>query len=109
MNEELLDLYPLRECEYKVNSDKVTIIYDKFEKTFLDKIIKNKKKRIAKIDLDKIGSFVWLNCNGKKKVFEIIEETEQAFGDKEEKIKERAILFLNQLAQKKFIRFYSIK
>lgn len=106
---EIDNLIPVRECKHEIVDGKVVVIYDKLKKTILDKFIKNKDRRIAKIDLDDIGSFIWLRCDGKKKVSEIIEETENEFGENEEKIKERATLFLNQLAQKKFIRFYTIK
>jgi len=108
INKEILDLYPLHECDYELKDDKVTVIYDKFEKTFLDKLIKNKKKRIAKIKLDKIGSFLWLQCDQKKNVSEIIELAKKKFDD-EDKMAERIELFFNQLVSKKFIRFYTIK
>lgn len=109
MNNEILELYPVRQCEYEIKEDKVTVVYDKFKKTFLDKIIKNKSKRVAKIDLDKIGSFVWLRCDGKKNVAEIIQQTEKEFGENEEKLDQRVELFLTQLVGKKLIRFYTIK
>lgn len=108
INKEIVDLYPIRECNFESNDGKVTVVYDKFEKSFLDKIVKNKKSRIAKIDLDKIGSFVWLQCDGKKKVSEIIDLAEKEF-EEEEKMVERVEMFLNQLVHKKFIRFYTIK
>lgn len=109
MNDEILELYPIRECKFEVKDGIVTVLYDKFEKTFLDRIIKSKKKRIAKIKLDKIGSFVWNICDGKRTTADIINECEKEFGENEEKIPDRVKLFLNQLAGKKFIRFYTLK
>lgn len=102
-------LIPVRQCEHKINDGVVVLIFDKLKKTILDKFFKNKNRRIAKIDLDEIGSFVWLQCDGKRNVSEIIKLTKEEFGEKEEKIEERAKLFINQLAQKRFIRFYTIK
>lgn len=99
---------PVRECEYKIKGGIVTVIFTKFEKTWLDKIIKPKKEKIAKIELDDIGSFVWLNCDGKKNINDIIKLTEIEF-DNKDKISERVQLFLTQLESKKFIRFYTIK
>jgi hypothetical protein len=109
MNNEILELYPVRQFEYEIKEGKVTVAYDKFEKTILDKLIKNKSKRVAKIDLDKIGSFVWLQCDGKKSVAQIIDVTKKEFGENEEKLDERVKLFLTQLVGKKFIRLYTIK
>lgn len=98
---------PVRECEYEISDGIVTVIFDKFEKSWLDKLIKPKKEKIAKIELDDIGSFVWQNCDGKNNISDIIQLTEGKFSDKD-KISERVQLFLTQLESKKLIRFYTI-
>lgn len=106
---EIENLIPVRQCEYTIEENLVTVVFDKLKKTIIDKFIKNRDRRIAKIDLDEIGSFVWLQCDGKRNVSEVIDLTKEQFGDNEEKIEERAKLFINQLAQNKLIRFYTIK
>ena len=104
-----IDSYiPVRECKHELKGDLVLVIFDKFKKSWLDKIIKPKKEKIAKIELDELGSFVWLNCDGKRTVSEIINLTEENFSEAE-KIAERVKLFFTQLESKKFIRFYTIK
>lgn len=108
MTDEILDLFPLRQCKYDSNDGIVTVHFDKFVKSWFDKIIKPKKEKIAHIDLDEIGSFIWLNCDGKNKVSDIITLTKNQFDDKD-KIEERVKLFMAQLESKKFIRFYTIK
>ncbi|HET55051.1 MAG TPA: PqqD family protein [Ignavibacteria bacterium] len=105
---DISDYIPVRECGHKIKNDKVIVHYDKFEKTWLDKFIKPKKEKIAKIELDEIGSFIWLNCDGKNRVSTIVELSKINFPGKE-KIEERVTLFLTQLENKKFIRFYTIK
>ena len=108
MDNIILDLYPFRQCEYESNDGIVTVHYDNFGKSWIDKIIKPKKAKVAKIDLDEIGSFVWISCDGKNKVSDIIRLTEDQFPD-DDKIAERVKLFVAQLESKKFIRFYTIK
>ena len=103
---EMLDLYPFRECRYEVNGDIVTVFYDKFEKTWVDKVLRLKKERTAKVDFDEVGSFIWLLCDGKVSVGEIINKAEEHFKDKVKPADERVSLFLSQLENRKFIRFY---
>lgn len=99
---------PVRLCGFEINDNVATVFYDKFEKTWLDKLIGNKKTKTAKVDFDQIGSFVWLNCDGKTNVKTIIEKTKEKFSDADS-IDERVILFLKQLENRKFIRFYERK
>ncbi len=105
---DISDYIPVRECSHKIKNEKVFVHYDKFEKTWLDKFIKPRKEKVAEIELDEIGSFIWLNCDGKNNVKRIIELTQVRFS-KDEKIDQRVSLFLTQLENKKFIRFYTIK
>lgn len=105
---EILNYIPVRECEYELKENKVIVLFKNFEKSWLDKIIKPKKEKVAKIELDEIGSYVWLRCDGKKNVNEIIDETKKDFSG-DDKIEERTELFFKQLEQKKLIRFYTIK
>ena len=105
-DDKMLEYVPVRLCEFEMKDEKiVTVLYNKFEKTWLDKIFKKLQNKTAKIDLDKIGSVVWLNCDGESNVLTIVEKTQREFED-EEAIKNRVILFLNQLASRHFIQFF---
>lgn len=105
---EIEELIPVRQCNHEIKEGIVTVKYDRFEKTWFDKLIKPKKDKVANIDLDEIGSFIWLNCDGRNKVSDIINLSKKEFPDKE-KVEERVKLFMSQLEMKKFIRFYTIK
>lgn len=105
---EILNYIPVRECNHEIKDDKVFVVYDKFEKTWFDKIIKPKKEKIARIELDEVGSFIWLNCDGKNKSEDLIKLAQEKFTNYGQ-IEQRVLLFLTQLENKKFIRFYTIK
>lgn len=104
----ILNYIPVRECNHEIKDDKVFVIYDKFEKTWFDKIIKPKKEKIARIELDEVGSFIWLKCDGKNKSEDLVKLAQEKFTEHEQ-IEQRVLLFLTQLESKKFIRFYTIK
>lgn len=61
------------------------------------------KKPFIKVNLDEIGSAVWLLIDGHRKVFEIGHEMEVRFGEKIQPVNERLGLFLGNLKKNKFI------
>lgn len=90
-----------------MNNGLVTVLFEKKEKSFLDRtVFKKYANRPIKIDLDKIGSFVWQLCDGKNTVQDIIAKTKVEFGDKVEPAEERVNLFINQLRRNKLITLY---
>lgn len=58
-----------------------------------------------KVDLDEIGSFVWLHIDGKKTIYEIGQLMKDQFRDEAEPLYERLIQFMNTLNNNKFIEF----
>jgi hypothetical protein len=97
--EEMLQFRPRRvDFEWTTKTDglvqiKVPKFTSKFGKSFCNII---KKDNSFTANMDKIGSVVWKNCNGKNSVKEILDILKKEF-PKEENIDNRLYLFLQQM------------
>ena len=97
--EELLQFRPKRlDFDWSTNAeDLVEIKVPKFKSNFgksFCKVIRKDDKFTA--NMDKIGSIVWKNCDGKNSVKDILEILKKEF-PKEENIDQRLFLFLQQM------------
>ena len=105
--EQFLSFVPTRaELEWSINKDEVVeIIVPKFKsnigKSFC-KFIKRDENIIAK--MDKIGTLVWKNSDGKKTVKDIFQILKKKF-PKEENLDQRLFLFLSQMRSLKYIYY----
>lgn len=107
MDTEILDVYPVQVMEYEENDKLITVLYvnpnpNRFERLLFKKQLNKTKK----IDFDDIGSFIWIKCDGKTKISEIIELVQKEFGEKIEHAEERVILFVKQLSRGRFINLF---
>jgi len=108
MDNEILDVYPVRAMEYEEKDGIITVLFinpkppNFFEKLLFKKQINKPKK----IDLDNIGSFIWNNCTGSKQVKEIIELTKEHFGESLENVEDRVIVFIKQLNKTRLINLF---
>jgi len=92
------DLIPVRKVEHEMINNFVVLKFMNSKKGLFDKLFfKNKKEVTYKIDLDEIGSFIWLLIDGKKSVNSLINFTSEKFGKKVEPANERVKLFLKQM------------
>lgn len=66
-----------------------------------------KRPRISHIKLDKYGSFVWQQMDGKKSVFDISKLVRGYFGKDAEPVVERLVRYFQILYQNRFIGYYS--
>jgi Coenzyme PQQ synthesis protein D (PqqD) len=108
--EDFENVYPFRNCEYEINNDLITVLYKKEKLTFIEKtFFKKQSAKPHKIDLDEIGSFIWLQCDGKKNIGEITILARDHFSEKIEPAKERVELFVNQIHKNKLISLYEKK
>jgi len=108
--ENIENVYPIRNCEYEINNNLVTVLFKKKKLTFIERtFFKKMSSKPYKIDLDEIGSFIWQQCDGKKNIGEIIEESEKHFNDELEQANERVELFVKQLNKNKLISLYEKK
>ncbi|WP_213818933.1 PqqD family protein [Garciella nitratireducens] len=71
----------------------------------LDKIVRKifKTPESFKIDLDKIGSFIFKNIDGKNNIEKIAELLKKQFGQEVEPLYKRLITYINILRNNKFI------
>ena len=95
----MLQFRPKRcDFEWSTNAEGlVEIKVPKFESNFgksFCNVIRKGNEFTAK--MDKIGSIVWKNCDGKKSVKDILAVLEKKF-PKEENIDQRLFLFLQQM------------
>lgn len=101
------NIYPFRNCEFELNNDIITVFYKKEKLTFIERtFFKKQSSKPHKIDLDEIGSFIWLLSDGKKNIGEITEIAKGHFLEKIEPAKERVELFFKQMHKNKLISLY---
>lgn len=101
-----LDYIPIRnpEIPWEENeSHQVTVFiswhgfYHKIAQTFFG------KPKTSKISLDTFGSFVWLQIDGEKTVYDISQDVKAEFGKKAEPLLERLIKFFEILRSNRLI------
>ncbi|MFC2160815.1 PqqD family protein [Acidobacteriota bacterium] len=101
----LLKLVPVQntKCEILENG-RVILFKPKFSNSFMAKLLLPRMKQpYYKINLDEIGSFFWLNCDGTRTVREIAELHKNNFGEKVEPLYERIAHFIASLEKNRFI------
>lgn len=77
----------------------------KFKSNFWKSLCKLiKKEDTFTANLDKLGSLVWENCDGRKTVKDILEKLKKKFS-KEENVDQRLFLFLQQMKNMNYIDF----
>jgi len=103
----LLGLIPLKNIDWERQPDGlICLLKPKLQISFLKKnVLPHLKNPHYRINLDKIGSYFWENCDGVRNVKEIAECMKIKFGDEVEPLYERITLFLQNLEKNKFIRF----
>ena len=106
-----MELTPSREKEFNVDEKGiVTILIPKFKTAFFQKYLLPKNKtNFIKISLDELGSAVWNEVDGNKKVETIVNELSEKFGEKIQPAEERVLKFLTQLATSKFVSFKELQ
>ncbi len=104
------DVIVFRNCEYEMENDLVVVHFKKEKLGFIEKtFFKKRSSKPYKIDLDEIGSFIWLKIDGKKTVGKITEISSEHFKDKIEPAKERIELFIKQMNKNRLVRLYKKK
>lgn len=106
----LKSIYPVRNCEHELNNSLVTVLFKKKKVGFIERtFFKKQIEKPHKIDLDEIGSFIWLLIDGKKNVEEITLLAKTQFNEKIEPAEERVELFINQMHRNKFVSLFEKK
>jgi hypothetical protein len=106
--EEFLQYRPKRlDFEWSTNADgfvelKVPKFKGNFGKSFC-KVIR--KDNTFTANMDKIGTLVWKNCDGRQTVKQILEKLKKEFPN-EENIDQRLFLFLQQMNGLNYLDFF---
>jgi hypothetical protein len=104
---EFLSFIPLR-AEYEWSTDEDGLVHIKVPKFHskwgkrLCRLLRRKETFTA--EMDKMGSIVWKQCDGKNTVQDILDVLKEEFGD-EEKLDQRLILFLQQMKNLNYIYY----
>lgn len=105
--EEMLSFRPIRaDYEYTTKDDGcIQLKIPKFQGKSGKSLVKiMRKDEMFNANLDKIGTVVWNNCDGKKTVKQILNILKKEFSDQED-IDQRLYLFLQQMRNLNYIYF----
>jgi len=105
-----LDLTPVKLYSDIINEENlVTVVIPKFKNEFAKKLISPKLKSADfKLKLEKFGSEVWKNMDGKTKVSDIVKMVSDKFGDEIQPAVDRVSKYIFQLYEQKLISFKEI-
>jgi hypothetical protein len=104
-------LIPERKIAWEIDTETKFVIIKKtkFKNPVLRKYLLPKLKNPNySIKLDKIGSYIWQNINGKNTFSDIAENMRKEFGESVEPVDDRLGQFINSLRRYEFIKFLNI-
>jgi len=104
----VIEMIPTHNVQFEIKDDIIVILAPKFKNKILIKYVMHRMKQPNyRVHLDAFGSRVWNLINGEKTVFEIGGALKTEFGESIDPVYERLGLFMNMLAQRKFITLSS--
>lgn len=105
-----LEATPIRKCDFNTNEEGiVTLIVPKFKNEKFNKWFLNHRKRFFRISLDEVGSVVWQQIEGDRKVYEICNKASEILGEKVQPADQRVTKFLTMLYDARYISFKEIE
>lgn len=106
-NYNVLDLTPVRMNEHIISdAGLVTILIPRYKSGIMNRLLeKQGRDKNFKLDLDDLGSVVWLGIDSEKKIRELCDILEEKFGDKAHPVEQRLVKFVSMLYQNELIRF----
>lgn len=109
--ENFFEYIPVRNIEWdKDEKERVYLIKEKSKKKFMKKIIWFfSKSQVFKIHLDELGTSVWLLIDGKRNVYEIIQEMGKNHKDNLDQAEQRVSNFFILLKKNKFVDFINLR
>lgn len=104
-NNNYLERIPKHSKEIVWKRDEEYIVLQKQNKGFWNSLFQKilKKPETSLIHLDKKGSFIWENIDGKRSIYDIGQKLSEEFGDEVKPLYERLIFYINTLYRCKFI------
>lgn len=102
----ILDIIPFRSphVETKQEGDKVVIAFPRFKRRWMALFLPKGMSPVISIALEKHGTAVWLQIDGKKSVREMIEKLAEHFQN-EPDYGSRVVAYLYQLQKDRLIKF----
>lgn len=106
----LLELIPERRYEWITGEDgNVRVLIPRYGNTAAGVwLARHLQRPYIYFKLDRIGSAVWLACDGKSTVLQIANRLQQEFGEEIEPVYDRLGQFLHSLDRNKLIRFKNL-
>jgi len=105
-----LEITPIRKCAYETaENGLVTLVIPKFKNEKWNNYLLSPGKRFFRIALDEIGTAVWMQIDGTKKVTEICKQVFDIYGVKIMPVDQRVTKFLTMLYEGKYISFREIE
>ena len=102
--ENVMTMVPKVNTNFECADKRIVLLEKKFKNKFLVKhLLSRMKQPHYKIYLDDYGTFVWNQIDGNRTVFDIAVQLKEQYGEKVEPVYERLGMFINMLAQRKFI------
>ena len=107
----LLDLVPRRIVEHEIDeAHLVTVLMPRFKNRFMKRLFEPRHKSpFIKINLDEIGSEVWLLCDGARTIGEISALMREKFNERIEPCNDRLAVFFRQLEQAHFVSYTNLE
>jgi len=107
----LLDLVPRRIVEHEIDEARlVTVLMPRFKNRLLKRLFESRHKSpFIRINLDEIGSEVWLLCDGRRNIGEIAVSMKEKFQERIEPCNDRLAVFFKQLEQAHFISYTNLE
>lgn len=103
-----LDYIPARSTAYLwTQSETGAVVLEVPHTGFYDKLVQRFFHRPAssKVDLDELGSFIWLQMDGQRSIYEIALLVHRQFGEQAEPLLKRIITFFRMLQSYQLICF----
>jgi hypothetical protein len=107
----LLELIPEKTVQFETDEDGMaTILGPRFRSRLMKSLIGSRlKDPYFRIKLDDVGSTVWENIDGTRKIGEIAGILTARFGERVEPCHDRLSIFFTQLEMSRFIRYKNIE
>jgi hypothetical protein len=104
----LLELIPKRVREFDMDENEiVTVNMPRFEHAWmLRHLVPSWKSPYMRTRLDDVGSFIWLQCDGKTPVHVIADRLLERFGEDIEPVHDRLKVFLQQLTRRTWMTLH---
>lgn len=105
-----LELTPVKIQEFETDENGIiTVLIPRFKWNVVHNyMVKNGRDPNFRLELDEIGSEVWVSIDGKRKVKEVGEKVKEKLGDKIEP-RERLVKFVSMMFHNKIITFKELE